>query len=171
MELSKRVSTWSVQDVLEWVQDQHPGHMSTLQRAFIKHDISGKLWCVRERHYYSDATIKPARARAPSRPCAAQTEGSPPGASRLGHRGAAAGDFAGPPTPPSSGRNQRAQGPPLWWGGPSFPSWLSNVPHSSESQKPHLLWLTSPFKQTPSCSLTIVLFSSALQSVFLSNRK
>lgn len=41
MDLSKRVSRWSLEDVLEWVQDQHPSHASTLQKAFIKHAISG----------------------------------------------------------------------------------------------------------------------------------
>ncbi|XP_068564581.1 sterile alpha motif domain-containing protein 12-like [Cebidichthys violaceus] len=42
MGLSKRVSMWSVEDVLEWVQDQHPTHMGTLQKAIIKHAISGR---------------------------------------------------------------------------------------------------------------------------------
>ncbi|KAI3364103.1 hypothetical protein L3Q82_010929 [Scortum barcoo] len=42
MGLSKRVSLWSVEDVLQWVQDQLPDHMSTLQKAIIKHDISGR---------------------------------------------------------------------------------------------------------------------------------
>ncbi|KAM8726513.1 sterile alpha motif domain-containing protein 12-like [Sparus aurata] len=42
MDLSKRVSLWSVEDVLEWVQEQHPAHMNTLQMAIIKHAISGR---------------------------------------------------------------------------------------------------------------------------------
>ncbi|XP_075940467.1 sterile alpha motif domain-containing protein 12-like [Anarhichas minor] len=42
MGLSKRVSSWSVEEVLEWVQDQHPTHMGTLQKAIIKHAISGR---------------------------------------------------------------------------------------------------------------------------------
>lgn len=42
MGLSKRVSLWSVEDVLQWVQDQLPDHMGTLQKAIIKHDISGR---------------------------------------------------------------------------------------------------------------------------------
>ncbi|XP_073349441.1 sterile alpha motif domain-containing protein 12-like [Pagrus major] len=42
MDLSKRVSLWSVEDVLEWVQEQLPAHMSTLQMAIIKHAISGR---------------------------------------------------------------------------------------------------------------------------------
>lgn len=41
MDLSKRVSRWSLEDVLEWLQDQHPSQASTLQKAFIKHAISG----------------------------------------------------------------------------------------------------------------------------------
>ncbi|KAM6906096.1 sterile alpha motif domain-containing protein 12-like [Lycodopsis pacificus] len=42
MGLSKRVSSWSVEEVLEWVQDQHPTHTGTLQKAIIKHAISGR---------------------------------------------------------------------------------------------------------------------------------
>lgn len=42
MGLSKRVSLWSVEEVLEWVQDQYPAYMSTLQKAIIKHAISGR---------------------------------------------------------------------------------------------------------------------------------
>ncbi|TNN63025.1 Sterile alpha motif domain-containing protein 12 [Liparis tanakae] len=39
---SKRVSMWSVEDVLEWVQDQHPGHMGAFHDAITKHAISGR---------------------------------------------------------------------------------------------------------------------------------
>lgn len=42
MGLSKRVSLWSVEEVLEWVQDQYPAYMGTLQKAIIKHAISGR---------------------------------------------------------------------------------------------------------------------------------
>ncbi|CAJ1078002.1 sterile alpha motif domain-containing protein 12-like [Xyrichtys novacula] len=42
MVLSKRVSLWSVEEVLEWLQDQHPAHMGTLQKAIMKHAISGR---------------------------------------------------------------------------------------------------------------------------------
>ncbi|XP_034554893.1 sterile alpha motif domain-containing protein 12-like [Notolabrus celidotus] len=42
MVLSKRASLWSVEEVLEWVQDQYPAHMGTLQKAIIKHAISGR---------------------------------------------------------------------------------------------------------------------------------
>ncbi|XP_040017193.1 sterile alpha motif domain-containing protein 12 [Gasterosteus aculeatus] len=42
MVLSKRVSLWSVEEVLEWVQDQHPNHLGTLHKAIIKHAISGR---------------------------------------------------------------------------------------------------------------------------------
>ncbi|KAJ0026769.1 hypothetical protein NQD34_017769 [Periophthalmus magnuspinnatus] len=41
MVLSKLVSSWSVEDVLEWVQEQHPTQMATLHKAIIKHSISG----------------------------------------------------------------------------------------------------------------------------------
>ncbi|XP_029281278.1 sterile alpha motif domain-containing protein 12-like [Cottoperca gobio] len=43
MDLSKRVSLWSVEEVLEWLQDQHPTLMGTLQKAIIKHAISGRV--------------------------------------------------------------------------------------------------------------------------------
>ncbi|XP_076612866.1 sterile alpha motif domain-containing protein 12-like [Chaetodon auriga] len=42
MGLSKRVSLWSVEEVLEWVQEQYPAHMSSLHKAIIKHAISGR---------------------------------------------------------------------------------------------------------------------------------
>ncbi|XP_026173792.1 sterile alpha motif domain-containing protein 12-like [Mastacembelus armatus] len=42
MGLSKRVSSWSVEEVLEWMQKRYPAHMSTLQKAIIKHAISGR---------------------------------------------------------------------------------------------------------------------------------
>ncbi|XP_035474035.1 sterile alpha motif domain-containing protein 12-like isoform X2 [Scophthalmus maximus] len=42
MGLSKRVSSWTVEDVLEWVQEQCPAHMDALYKAFIKHAISGR---------------------------------------------------------------------------------------------------------------------------------
>ena len=41
MEVSKRVSLWSVEDVLEWAQDQFPAHTGTLHTAIIQHAISG----------------------------------------------------------------------------------------------------------------------------------
>ncbi|XP_041830967.1 sterile alpha motif domain-containing protein 12-like [Melanotaenia boesemani] len=51
MDLSKRASSWSVEEVLEWVKEQHPAHMSTLQKAIIKHDISGRaLLRLKEHH-------------------------------------------------------------------------------------------------------------------------
>nr|XP_020443236.1 sterile alpha motif domain-containing protein 12-like [Monopterus albus]XP_020443238.1 sterile alpha motif domain-containing protein 12-like [Monopterus albus]XP_020443239.1 sterile alpha motif domain-containing protein 12-like [Monopterus albus] len=43
MGLSKRVSLWSVEEVLEWVQKQQLTHISTLQKAIIKHAISGRV--------------------------------------------------------------------------------------------------------------------------------
>ncbi|CAG12978.1 unnamed protein product [Tetraodon nigroviridis] len=42
MDLSKRVSRWSLEDVLAWLQDQRPSHAGALQKAFIKHAISGR---------------------------------------------------------------------------------------------------------------------------------
>lgn len=42
MDLSKRVSSWSVEEVLEWMQEQYPAHMNTLHKAIIKHAISGR---------------------------------------------------------------------------------------------------------------------------------
>lgn len=41
MELSKRVSLWSVEEVLEWVQEQYPTQIDMLHKAIIKHAISG----------------------------------------------------------------------------------------------------------------------------------
>ncbi|XP_060907625.1 sterile alpha motif domain-containing protein 12-like [Labrus mixtus] len=43
MGLSKRVSLWSVEEVLEWMQDQFPAHMDKLHKAIIKHAISGRV--------------------------------------------------------------------------------------------------------------------------------
>lgn len=51
---------WSVQDVLEWLQDQHPSHVSTLQRAFLKHAISGKVTHLSRRCWTPGAVIKQA---------------------------------------------------------------------------------------------------------------
>ena len=46
MESSKRVSDWSVDEVLEWVEQQFPGQQSTLQTAFLQHAVSGtRSWC------------------------------------------------------------------------------------------------------------------------------
>ncbi|KAG7508528.1 sterile alpha motif domain-containing protein 12-like [Solea senegalensis] len=42
MDQSKRVSLWTVEEVLEWVQDQYPAQMNKLHKAIIKHDISGR---------------------------------------------------------------------------------------------------------------------------------
>ncbi|XP_068198902.1 sterile alpha motif domain-containing protein 12-like [Antennarius striatus] len=42
MDMQKRVSLWSVEEVLGWLQDQYPEHMNTLQKAVIKHAISGR---------------------------------------------------------------------------------------------------------------------------------
>ncbi|XP_019959275.1 sterile alpha motif domain-containing protein 12-like [Paralichthys olivaceus] len=42
MDLSKRVSLWTVEDVLEWMQEQCPAHMNRLHKAIIKHAISGR---------------------------------------------------------------------------------------------------------------------------------
>ncbi|XP_075893806.1 sterile alpha motif domain-containing protein 12-like [Nelusetta ayraudi] len=42
MDLPKRVSQWSVAEVLDWLQCQCPAYMGTLQKAIIKHDIAGR---------------------------------------------------------------------------------------------------------------------------------
>lgn len=41
MDLPKRVSLWSVEDVLEWLQEHFPAQMSMLYEAIVKHAISG----------------------------------------------------------------------------------------------------------------------------------
>uniref|UniRef100_A0A8C6KJW2 SAM domain-containing protein n=1 Tax=Nothobranchius furzeri TaxID=105023 RepID=A0A8C6KJW2_NOTFU len=49
--LSKRTSSWSVEEVLEWIQEQHPMHMNTLHKSIIKHDIAGRaLLRLKEHH-------------------------------------------------------------------------------------------------------------------------
>ncbi|XP_028253880.1 sterile alpha motif domain-containing protein 12-like [Parambassis ranga] len=51
MGLSKRASSWSVEEVLEWVQEQHPNHMNLLHKAIIKHAVSGRaLLRLKEHH-------------------------------------------------------------------------------------------------------------------------
>ncbi|XP_013877756.1 sterile alpha motif domain-containing protein 12 [Austrofundulus limnaeus] len=42
MGLSQRTSSWSVEQVLTWVQEKHPEHMSRLQKTIIEHDVSGR---------------------------------------------------------------------------------------------------------------------------------
>lgn len=70
MDLSKRVSRWSLEDVLEWLQDQHPGQARALQKVFIKHAISGTSHACGPCGTADDAsgvrnlTAPPARARA-----------------------------------------------------------------------------------------------------------
>lgn len=41
MGLSKGPSSWSVEEVLEWIQEQYPTKMTLLHKAVIKHDITG----------------------------------------------------------------------------------------------------------------------------------
>ncbi|KAM9704620.1 sterile alpha motif domain-containing protein 12-like [Menidia menidia] len=51
MSVSKRASTWTVEEVLDWLQEQHPEQMSTLHKAVLKHDISGRaLLRLKEHH-------------------------------------------------------------------------------------------------------------------------
>lgn len=104
--------------MLAWLQDQHPSHAGALQKAFIKHAISGRSHAPAPDDDDDDAGVAvdraPARARASSRPCAAQAEGSPPGAPGPGRRGAAAGGFAGAASPACSRGDERPGGPPLW---------------------------------------------------------
>lgn len=42
MGLSTRASSWSVEEVLEWLQEQYPDHINLLHKAVIKHAISGR---------------------------------------------------------------------------------------------------------------------------------
>ncbi|XP_035770193.1 sterile alpha motif domain-containing protein 12-like [Neolamprologus brichardi] len=43
MGLSKGPSSWSVEEVLEWIQEQYPTKMTLLHKAVIKHDITGRV--------------------------------------------------------------------------------------------------------------------------------
>ncbi|XP_031581863.1 sterile alpha motif domain-containing protein 12-like [Oreochromis aureus] len=43
MGLSKGPSSWSVEEVLEWIQEQYPTTMTLLHKAVIKHDITGRV--------------------------------------------------------------------------------------------------------------------------------
>ncbi|XP_077443737.1 sterile alpha motif domain-containing protein 12-like [Stigmatopora argus] len=53
MESSKRVSTWSVQDVLEWIDQSYPSLVGVVQKAVMKHAISGRaLLRLREHHLH-----------------------------------------------------------------------------------------------------------------------
>jgi len=119
---------WSVEEVLEWVQDQHPTHMGAFHEAIMKHAISGTATRISFNfyrgffvlfYYYlelgksdlSDVHSCFVNSLSLSltrlwRPRAAEITGSSPGAARRGGGGAAAGDLAGPPAPQSSGRNQ-----------------------------------------------------------------
>ncbi|KAK2855998.1 hypothetical protein Q5P01_004733 [Channa striata] len=51
MGLSKHVSSWSVEEVLEWLQEQHPSHVSRLQKAIIKHAVSGRALLRLKNHH------------------------------------------------------------------------------------------------------------------------
>ncbi|CAL9691727.1 unnamed protein product [Knipowitschia caucasica] len=51
MVLSHMVSSWSVEEVLEWVQEQHPGLMVPLQKAIIKHCICGRSLLRLKQHH------------------------------------------------------------------------------------------------------------------------
>lgn len=42
MDQPRRVSQWSVVEVLDWLQCQCPAYMNVLQKAIIKHDIAGR---------------------------------------------------------------------------------------------------------------------------------
>ncbi|KAM7395061.1 hypothetical protein PAMA_006693 [Pampus argenteus] len=51
MDLSKRVSLWSVEEVLEWMQEQYPTQIDMLHKAIVKHGISGRaLLRLKEHH-------------------------------------------------------------------------------------------------------------------------
>ncbi|KAF3703058.1 Sterile alpha motif domain-containing protein 12 [Channa argus] len=51
MGLSKPVSSWSVEEVLVWVQEQYPSHMSRLHKAIIKHAVSGRALLRLKNHH------------------------------------------------------------------------------------------------------------------------
>ncbi|CAL8316754.1 unnamed protein product [Boreogadus saida] len=62
MESSKRVSDWSVDEVLEWVEQQFPGQQSTLQTAFLQHAVSGRaLLRMRGHHLHHLGVEAPAQ--------------------------------------------------------------------------------------------------------------
>ncbi|KAM4632683.1 sterile alpha motif domain-containing protein 12-like isoform 1-T2 [Polymixia lowei] len=51
MDLSKRVSFWSVEEVSDWIQEHYPARLSVLHAAIVKHAISGRaLLRVKEHH-------------------------------------------------------------------------------------------------------------------------
>lgn len=51
MDVSKQASSWSVEEVLDWVQEQYPAYMNHLHKAIIKHAISGRaLLRLKEHH-------------------------------------------------------------------------------------------------------------------------
>lgn len=136
MGLSKRVSSWTVQEVLEWMKEQYPDQMGTLHKAIMKHDISGATHVFGSTCFYwhtcssCGASLKRVFKFALffwftldthcacewiCRPCVAEIKGLSPGASRGGSWGAAAGNLAGPPPPQSSGGNRWTQRHLLWW--------------------------------------------------------
>ncbi|XP_071778474.1 sterile alpha motif domain-containing protein 12-like [Centroberyx gerrardi] len=51
MDLSKRVSFWSVEEVSDWVQEQYPAQLSTLHTAVIEHAISGRALLRMKEHH------------------------------------------------------------------------------------------------------------------------
>ncbi|XP_029903192.1 sterile alpha motif domain-containing protein 12-like [Myripristis murdjan] len=51
MGLSKRVSFWSVEEVLDWVQEYYPAQLNTLHTAFIKHSITGRALLRMKEHH------------------------------------------------------------------------------------------------------------------------
>ncbi|XP_035986131.1 sterile alpha motif domain-containing protein 12-like isoform X1 [Fundulus heteroclitus] len=51
MSQSQQTSSWSVEEVLEWIQEQHPEHIESLYKGIMKHDISGRaLLRLKEHH-------------------------------------------------------------------------------------------------------------------------
>ncbi|XP_054872036.1 sterile alpha motif domain-containing protein 12-like [Amphiprion ocellaris] len=51
MDVSRQASSWSVEEVLDWVQGQYPAYMNQLHKAIIKHAISGRaLLRLKEHH-------------------------------------------------------------------------------------------------------------------------
>lgn len=58
MALSSQVSSWSVEDVLEWVQEHHPTQMVALHKAIIKHSISGRVLLRLKEHHLEQMGVE-----------------------------------------------------------------------------------------------------------------
>ncbi|KAG7265166.1 hypothetical protein CRUP_014312 [Coryphaenoides rupestris] len=58
MDLSKRVSVWSVEEVSEWVQQQqYSGQQSMLQTAILQHAVSGRALLRMTAHHLEELGV------------------------------------------------------------------------------------------------------------------